>query len=240
MVRRIFILCLAIGIGNPIYSQTKDWIKLFNGNDLEGWIIKNHPDDRGHGFWKVDDGMIVINSIGSTEHDYIWLMTNEEYSDFELKLKFKTSKIPEGNSGIQIRSRYDDTAYWMDGPQIDIHPPLPWRTGFMWDETREVKRWIYPDVPKGEWVNQDMRVKDFPFYFLEDSENWNDLKISVRGYEIKAFLNGIQITNFHDKSLLVDAPHQKYQTGTSGHIALQIHKHSELKMFVKDIYIKKF
>jgi hypothetical protein len=31
---------------------------------------------------------------------------------------------------------------WLGGPQVDIHPvpPMTWRTGFIYDETREEKR----------------------------------------------------------------------------------------------------
>jgi hypothetical protein len=38
------------------------------------------------------------------------LMSDNEYEDFELRLKFKVSKEHKGNTGIQIRSRYDDNA----------------------------------------------------------------------------------------------------------------------------------
>jgi hypothetical protein len=232
----VFYLIISINFSR---GQASKWTTLFNGKDLTGWIIKNHPDDDGHHFWKVEKEMIVSNSLGSTEHDYVWLMSQEEYRDFELKLKFRTSKIPTGNSGIQIRSRYDDANAWMDGPQIDIHPPGPWRSGFIWEETREAKRWIYPDIPKGEWVNPEMRKEAVPFYFMEETALWNDLRISVKGYEIKAYLNDTQITDFNNKAILTDTPHLKYNTGTTGHIALQIHSKSEVKIYFKDIYIRK-
>jgi hypothetical protein len=37
-----------------------------------------------------------------------------------------------GNTAVQFRSRYDASATapnggWLDGPQVDIHPPAPFR-----------------------------------------------------------------------------------------------------------------
>ena len=131
-------------------SDHAGWTTLFNGKDLIGWTVKCVPADRDKEFWRVEDGVIFADSIGRNKHDYIWLLTDRPYSDFVLRLRFQAYRDSPGNSGVQVRSRYDDQAGWLDGPQIDIHPPKPWRTGMIWDETPDVKRWLYPDVPKGE------------------------------------------------------------------------------------------
>ncbi len=59
-------------------------------------------------------------------------------------MKFQVYRDCPGNSGVQFRSRYDETENggWLDGPQVDIHAPLPmaWRTGLIYDETREKRR----------------------------------------------------------------------------------------------------
>lgn len=212
---------------------------LFNGTDLTGWVVKAKPDDLDKNFWTVDDGAIVVNSIGEKEHDYVWLMTETEFDNFELQLKFAAFKSSPGNGGIQLRSRYDDEEYWLDGPQIDIHPPGPWRTGFIWDETRGEKRWIYPDLPKEEWVNEEMRKKEVPFYYSDDEEEkWNLLEIFADGNKIQAWLNGQQITKFKGKEVLNNDLHKKYNVGKDGCIALQLHTGDELKMKYKDIFIK--
>lgn len=120
-------------------DKAKDWVALFNGENLDGWKIKCVKEDQHYNFWSVDDGTIVLNSIGNPNHDYNWLITEKEYSNFELKLKFQSYRDSPGNSGVQIRSRYDDEGQldgsdligWLDGPQIDIHPSDPWRIGFI-------------------------------------------------------------------------------------------------------------
>ena len=133
---------------------------LFNGEDLTGWEIKAKPEDKQKNFWKVEDGAIVVNSLGNEDHDYVWLLSQNEFDNFELRLKFAAYESSPGNSGVQIRSRYDGEEFWLDGPQIDVHPPAPWRTGFIWDETRGEKRWIYPDLPQDENVSEEMRKKE--------------------------------------------------------------------------------
>ena len=214
------------------------WISLFNGKNLDGWTIKCKPEDQSKNYWSVKDGYIEVNSLGDKNHDYIWLMTNKEYKDFSLKLKFAAFKESPGNSGVQIRSRYDDVEGWLDGPQIDIHPQGPWRSGMIWDETRGMNRWIYPDIPKGEWVDESMREKVPDFYYSDNELQWNEIEITVKGWAVVSTLNGIKITDFDSKELLNTEFHKKYKVGKKGNICLQLHIKDELKMYYKDIAIK--
>jgi hypothetical protein len=219
-------------------KKDKEWTSIFNGKDLTGWTVKCKPEDQHKNYWQVKNGMIEVNSLGDKDHDYVWLLTDKEYVSFSLQLKFAAFKNSPGNSGVQIRSRYDEKEGWLDGPQIDIHPQGPWRSGMMWDETRDVKRWIYPDIPKGEWVNESMRKEVPEFYYSDENIQWNEMEITVKGWKITAFLNGTQITDFYNKDLLTGPEHKKYKVGKKGHIALQLHIKDELKMFYKDILIR--
>jgi hypothetical protein len=109
--------------------------------------VKCQPEDRNEKFWRVDEGTIVCDSMGRKNHNYVWLMTDREFSDFELRLKFKAFRDSPGNSGVQFRSRFDETASggWLDGPQVDLNPPAEasWRTGLIYDETRGEQRWVF-------------------------------------------------------------------------------------------------
>lgn len=209
---------------------------LFNGSDLSGWQIKCAPGDKGKLAWTVQDGVIVGNSTQSKKHDYLWLMTDKEYSDFILKLKFQPVRGATGNSGIQIRSRYDEQSNWLNGPQIDIHPKQPWRTGMMWDETYNNKRWIFPDLPKKKWVNKDMALNEFEFYY-DDDNKWNEMVITAKGTQITATLNGVLITDYDGAGVLDDEYHQSCKVGIKGYIALQIHKNNAVNIKFKDIEI---
>lgn len=220
-------------------SESEDgWASLFNGRDLEQWSVQCQEKDQGAEFWSVRDGAITADSLDKSGHDYVWLMSNREYQDFTLRLKFRAFRESPGNSGVQIRSRYDVNEGWLDGPQIDIHPTGPWRCGMMWDETRGVNRWIFPDIPKGKWVNESMSVPQRKFYFADDETPWNQMEITAKGLNVKAVLNGVVITDFKGAGILDDEAHQKYNVGETGRIALQIHKGDQLKIQFKDLQIR--
>ncbi len=219
-------------------SEESDWTSLFNGEDLSGWTIKCKPKDRDKDFWRVDDGTILADSMGVEGHDYVWLVSDHEYSDFILRLKFQAYRGSPGNSGVQIRSRYDDTAGWLDGPQIDINPPGPWRTGMIWDETRGNQRWLYPPIPKGEWVDPSMAQSNLIFYYSDEGERWNDLEISAIGMQLRAVLNGVQVMHFNGDGVLNDTAHKRRNVGEVGRIALQIHKGDQLRIRFRDIFIR--
>ena len=167
------------------YFKRDGWEDLFNGQNLDGWEVKCQPQDKGKGFWHVNNGVIECNSIGRPDHNYFWLMYKKEYADFDLRLKFQVFKSSPGNSGIQFRSRYDDSPTareggWLSGPQADIHPPTPFRAGLIYDETDGVNRWIYPSM-----LNWKIEKADAPeaarqtqlVYADNDPDAWNTMEI---------------------------------------------------------------
>ena len=241
-IRSVLIAILLTVISSGFFGcasmGTTKWKSLFNGRDLTGWTVKCKPADRDTQFFKVENQTIVADSMSTKEHDYIWLVTNREYSDFVLRLRFRAFRNSPGNSGVQIRSRYDDEAGWLDGPQIDINPPGPWRTGMIWDETRSVNRWLYPAVPKGQWVNESMANPDLVFYYSDEGPGYNEFEITAIGTKISAILNGVTITQYDGEDILDDQIHKDRNVGLKGHIALQIHKNDLLKIRFKYIQIK--
>ena len=85
------------------------WESLFNGEDLEGWTVKCLEADQGKVYWSVKDGSIVCNTMEDGDHNYVWLATEREFTDFHLKLKFQVFRESDGNSGVQFRSKYDNS-----------------------------------------------------------------------------------------------------------------------------------
>jgi len=73
---------------------------LFNGRDLEGWVVVEGGD------WTVEDGVLV----GRNGRDWStdpgrtgsWLRTAQTYGDFRLELQYAISE--GGNSGVFVRS----------------------------------------------------------------------------------------------------------------------------------------
>jgi hypothetical protein len=212
---------------------TGGWVSLFDGKTLSGWHVKSVAADRNKSFWGVQDGAIVCDSINSTDHDYVWLLTDREYDDFELSLKVRSYIDSPGNSGIQIRSRYDDGANWLDGPQVDIHPPDGWRSGLIYDETRGHQRWIFPSLE-----NWRIEPAQGPQEWSWVRDGWNDVSIRCQGSRIITKINGLLIADFDGAGILDDDAHKEHNVGMQGFIALQLHKHDRLRIAFKDILIR--
>ena len=221
-------------------DRSSEWTSLFDGHSLDGWTVKAVEADRDQVWWRVVDGVIEADSPERGKHNYVWLYSDREYSDFVLRLKFQAIHESPGNTGIQIRSRYDETdgPGWLNGPQIDINPPGPWRTGMIWDETRGNQRWIFPNLEQGKWVNEGMAPAELKFHFAGEDPAWNNLVIAARGTRITARLNGVTVTDFDGAGILDDETHRERKVGMKGHIALQIHINDQLKVRYKDIFIR--
>lgn len=235
------LLALLLLIARP--TAAGDRVPLFNGKDLSGWHVQCRPGDRTKSFWKVEGGTILCDSIGRGDHDYVWLITDREFGDFELRLKFQAYRDSPGNSGLQFRSRFDASSDggWLDGPQVDIHPPadMSWRTGFIYDETRTEKRWIFPSL--ADW-NMDPKFKParHVFRYADDRETWNELALVCRGTRVRTLLNDVVVTDWDGAGVLDSAAHARHGVGRVGHFALQLHRGDELRIRFKDIVVREW
>jgi hypothetical protein len=218
-------------------AQEAGWISLFDGKSLKGWRVAARPQDRDKNFWSVQDGVITCDSRGRKDHDYVWLLSDKEFTDFELKLKIRSFKESTGNSGIQLRSRYDLDAFYLDGPQVDIHPPAPFRSGLIYDETRGVKHWIYPVMPASK-IEPQQGPKEWKWKHSDDGDGWNDVLIVCRGTKITTTVNGIRIADYDGDGVLNDELHKRRNAGMHGYIGLQLHVKDDLYLQFKDIYVK--
>ncbi len=242
----VILVVMATSASSQESSQYNDpWYSLFDGKSLEGWEVKCIEKDLDKTFWTVESGTILCNSMGSADHNYIWLLSEKEYGDFELRLKYQVSRKQTGNSGVQVRSRYYDNdeveegaVGWLDGPQVDIEPNTPWRTGLIYDETRETKRWINPSLKNWEISEGDIELHQVVHYFEDEEPGWNEMTIICKGMKIKTIVNSIVVSDYDGSGVLDDRIHKTLNVGTSGHIALQLHKNSENLMRFKEIEIR--
>jgi hypothetical protein len=218
-------------------AQSDGWISLFDGASLKGWRVAAKPEDVEKNYWTVQDGAITCDSRGRAKHDYVWLLSAREYTDFDLKLKVRSFRESKGNTGIQIRSRYDAEAYWLDGIQVDVHPPAPYRTGLLYDETRGVRHWIHPVLP-GSKMEPEQGVKNPVWKHSDDGDGWNDILIECRGTKIRTTVNGNPVADYDGAGVLDDDLHKRRNVGLRGFVALQLHTGDDLYAQFKDIYIK--
>lgn len=146
-----------------------DYKSIFNGKDLEGWIV--HGTEK----WYVEDGLLVCES--GPEGKYGYLSTEKNYDDFELKLEFLQEA--DGNSGVFFRSAFDGTR--VSGWQVEVAPPYHDTGG------------IYESYGRG-WLVQ---IPDEKEDILKMGE-WNTMKIRVVGGHVTTWLNGVQMVDLED------------------------------------------
>ena len=226
-------IAIAVAVWQSVATaDDSPWINLFNGRSLDGWVVKCRPEDRDKiGYWKAVNGTITAETPPGSKHNYIWLLTEKEFGDFELRLKVQTYSTTPGNSGVQVRSRYDDAAAYLDdAPQVDINPPGTWRCGFIYDETREARVWLWPDVGKPANAKPEHAPKDMQWFHADNQDAWNDVCIVCQGTKIKTIVNGVTVADYDGKGRLDDEAHRSHNVGMKGHIGLQIHPGKELLM----------
>jgi hypothetical protein len=122
--------------------------KLFNGEDLSGWKLKE--ENRENGF-KVVDGVLVNDPVqkeGEPHVNYGNLRTVKEFEDFNLKLQVN---IPEGsNSGIYLRGIYEVQVMDSYGKPLDPH-----NMGAIYSR---ITPSVAAEKPAGEWQDLDITL----------------------------------------------------------------------------------
>ena len=152
--------------------------------------------------------------------------------NFEFKVKFRYDKSLKGNSGIQFRSKYDFKNNKMQGPQIDIHPPLAFRTGLLYDETDGAETLV---VSETSWRLESFESPNALVIF-DDGIKWNTLERECLKGKVITKVNGILLTDYNGLGVLNDQLHTKLGVGIMGYIH-SIIKHDIFIQF-RNCYIK--
>jgi hypothetical protein len=155
----------------PAKLAGEDWVQLFNGKDLSGWV------NVGKEKWTVQDGEIVGEAISKA---YGYLKTEKEYKDFQLSLKFKC--VGSGNSGVFFHVDFKPgTPDVSRGLQFEVDCRIGQHTGGIYGDGRGWIVWPKPEdelnVRKGEW---------------------NEYTLKVEGNRYVSRLNGILMVDFTD------------------------------------------
>ena len=167
----VLLLCSAVTAQQKHAKlPNEQWVKLFNGQDLSGWV------EVGHEKWMVQDGTIHGEAVTK---DYGYLKTAKNYKDFELALRFRCEG--DGNSGVFFHTDFKPgTADVSQGLQFEIDQVVG-HTGGIYGDGRQ---WIVWPAPEFEGI---IRRND-----------WNDYLLKVVANRYIARLNGVVIVDFTD------------------------------------------
>ncbi len=181
---RIICVASAICLSLPVSAQASaDFEPLFNGRDLTGWHGMDHFDPRQLAamtekqradkqaadlenlkqHWTVENGEIVNDGNG------VYLTTDREFGDIELRLEYKTVALAD--SGIYLRAT----------PQVQI-----------WDFTEAGGKWsLGADKGSGGLWNNSVGAEGKDPLVLADHPfgQWNQLRIRQVGARTSVWLN---------------------------------------------------
>jgi hypothetical protein len=187
-----------------------DWVKLFNGKNLDGWQVV------GDGLWTVmRDGTVLGQRDLSIKYDpkpeinQSWLYTVREFGEFDLHVEWWTRH--GGNSGISVR---DPTRarHAIVGPDSD-KTKSPSHSGYEIQINMQYK----DQYTTGSVYNFDRAKTGF-----QHDDDWNVLELEVRDATgIKVKLNGTLVSQYAGE------PGRPLR----GPIGLQLHDQNSVVMF---------
>ncbi len=196
---------------SPAPSLSGDWLDLFDGSSLDGWVQMN-----GAHRFTVEDGAIVGRTVESSASMNSFLCTRQEFDDFELELDAAIDPIT--NSGIQIRSTvrplqtsgrtFESAAGRVNGPQVEIR---------RYYKGEPATGLLYGEAMGTNWLSSQAKIDQGHQFFLD--EGWNKLRIVARGPRIQTWVNGHLVEDLVNDEV--------YKTHARGFIGLQIHGLSE-------------
>lgn len=145
-------------------SRSDDWISLFDGKTLNGWRASENP-----ATFSVANGEIVVH--GPRAHlFYDGPVMNHEFKDFEFKADVMTK--PSANSGIFIRTSFQDTDWPSKGYEVQVN-----NSHSDWRRTGSL------------YAVQDVREAG------RDNE-WFTMHIIVRGRRVQVLVDGRQVVDY--------------------------------------------
>ena len=195
----------------PVAPTAETWQNLFDGKTLKGWKRLAGTAD-----YKVENGAIVGTAVANSGNTF--LVTEQEYGDFELELDVKVDNLTS-NSGVQTRSHFDSPEQpgRVYGRQVEIDPSARSWSGGIYDEAR--RQWLYP-LDLHPQAKTAFKVGAY-----------NHLRVECLGNEMKTWVNNVPVAYVIDP---VDA---------KGFIGLQVHAvgnaaEAGQKVYFKNIRIK--
>lgn len=219
-----------------------EWTSLFNGQDLEGWLIRIGGKPFGENFgntFRVEDGILKIryDEYDSFDEQFGALYFNRPFSNYRLKAEYRfVGETAPGapswgfrDSGVQYHGQ--DPRTMPDDQQFPVALEYNLHGGNGTDERPvgqicAIGMTIELDGHPNESFCTNPKVKK-TFH----GDQWVTLEIDVQDGQIRHFVNGDEILAFSKPSLNPEDKFAKMlipEEGTlvsSGYISLQSNSH---------------
>ena len=237
------VLLLASRIANAQQSGG-DWIRLFDGRDLNDWVVKIAKHDVGDNYantFRVENGILRVGYDGYTSlnSQFGHLFYRQPYSDYHLVVEYRftgnwLSDTPEWarrNSGVMLHAQ--DPRTMLKDQDFPISIELQFLGGFGDGRARSTANMCSPgtdvnidgQTARSHCVNSTSRTFDGDQWVRVEAIVWGDslVKHIVNGDTVMTYTAlriGGGSVNGHDPAQKVDG-----RALRSGYIALQSEGH---------------
>jgi hypothetical protein len=179
---------------------------LFDGTTLAGW-------EGNTANWRVEDGSIVAGSTDRRQPHNEFLMSTEEFGDFELRLQYRVEGT-DGfvNGGVQFWSQRVPGGFEVCGYQADLGAGTD---GNLYDESRRA-------------VNLATAPAEVRERVLRPGQ-WNDYRVRAEGPHIQIWLNGAKTVDYTETDRTIPL---------RGRFALQIHGGAKTKVSYRGLLVE--
>jgi len=188
--------------------DTEEWIALFNGRDLDGWIpkIAHHPVGENYAnTFRVVDGLLTVSYDGYAEFDnqFGHLFYKEPFSHYRLRVEYRfigeqAPKAPTWairNSGAMIHSQAPETMPPDQNFPISVEVQL--LGGLSDGNPRPTANMCSPGtniVYRGEFTETHCINSTSPTF---DGDQWVVVEALVLGAErIVHYVNGVPVIEY--------------------------------------------
>ncbi len=193
----IALLVVVIAVSTAARDAPKGFVSLFNGKDLDGWVVPEG--DNGH--WKVLDGVIDYDAQSEARGDKnLW--SEKEYGDFVLRVDWRIKDTPYINPRVPIIKPDGTHKKGADGKDIRISVPDSDSGIFLRGQGKsQVNIWCWP-IGSGEVYGYrldksmppEVRAGVTPKVNADrDIGQWNRFEIVMKGDRLWVNLNGKQV-----------------------------------------------
>jgi hypothetical protein len=142
-------------------AENDGWVKLFNGENLDGWRAGENPDS-----FKVEDGKIIVDG----PRGHLFYEGSVEEADFKnFAFKSDVYTYPKANSGIFFHTQFQESGWPARGYEAQVNATHgdPRKTGSVYGVAD-----LMNDAPHKdrEWFTYEIIVKDKQVTLKVDGE----------------------------------------------------------------------
>jgi hypothetical protein len=224
-------------------QKTENWVPLFNGKNLDGWVTKFTGQPLNENYkntFRVEDGMLKVSydEYDSLNNVFGHLITKESYSHYKIRAEYRFAgkQIPGGadwayrNNGIMIHCQPPETI------PIDQDFPVSVEVQLLGGNGTDERPNMNVCTPGTMVMIDGTYHKEHCYNSTAKTyhgDQWVTVEVEVRGDSIIKHMIDSEVVLQYEKPLL-DPDDPQYakllspETGdrlTKGHIALQAESH---------------